>query len=81
VSNYRIECPACGGYYPARKMVDGGYMCLNCYSAFEQTGELIVVDLDVVEKYRKEFIGAKIAGMIKEKEFEGDREQMKQEKW
>jgi protein-arginine kinase activator protein McsA len=68
---YMIDCPACRVYSSARKMTDGKFMCLNCYSSFEN--EVPVIDVEETEKYKQEYKGAKIAGMLSESEFANDR--------
>ena len=54
-------------------MDDGRFMCMNCYAAFDPD-QISIVDLDEAEKYKQEFEGAKIAGMLSEPEFEGDKD-------
>lgn len=81
MGKYLIQCPICeGDQYPAHKTYDNEFMCHNCNTIFSE-GDIVLINIEDVERYKMEFRGAKIAGMIPEKEFIGDREQMKAERW
>ena len=72
-----ISCISCDdqreAYYNPE---DYGLTCVVCGRTY-YGDDTTAINLTEAEYYHQSFRGAKVAGMIPEKEFEGDREQMK----
>lgn len=75
-----IGCRKCDVEGPASRLEDFTFRCHNCGTIWEEEGTSVYNVLDVTH-YKALYHGAKIAGMIPELEFEGDREQQRRERW
>lgn len=79
MDEYLMWCPNCKDQYEAIKL-NPDFECINCHNVYDMEDGRVINVTDA-KRYQQEFQGAKVAGMIPEKEFEGDREQMRRERW
>lgn len=75
-----IGCRKCDTEGPASRLEDYTFRCLNCNTIWEEESASIY-NVAEANHFKNLYRGAKIAGMIPELEFEGDREQQRRERW
>lgn len=79
IESWLIECTFCEQEREA-DYKNGDFICRKCGKAHD-AGDTSAYNPAEAKYYRNLYQGAKIAGMIPDPEFEGDREQMRRERW
>lgn len=82
MDTYSVNCAECEDRHEATYIGRGLWVCNNCRTSYdEESGQ--IVNETTANYYRSLFNGAKIAGIIPEREWfrKGDKEQMRHERW
>lgn len=79
VKDWVLVCPNCDRESAVDMGEDYSFTCPYCDTVYGSE-DGFAYNRNEVENYRRSYMGAKIAGMIPEKEFEGDREQRETER-
>jgi ribosomal protein L37AE/L43A len=81
MDKYSVNCSQCEEEGPATMLEEYIWQCDNCGTTYDEESGRIVNETEKAY-YSALYIGAKVAGILNtEPEFQGDKEQMRTERW
>ncbi len=81
IGDWIIQCRFCQIEREATYNVNlGEFTCTKCGAVHDEE-DTTVFNKEEALYYSKLFLGAKVAGMMEEPEFKGDKEQQRRERW